>query len=467
MPLFCPYCLTQQAFTYPKCEKCQNDVPRDYIRNVRQYPPVWLATFGFPGHGKTNAINSMLMHIEKVDRIATSSFYDYLDPVTDRRIGEIRLAAREGKVDVPPTEQTATMPDPLLIELTGFPEERTNTLVIYDLAGQAAVIPNEEYVRAIKNCKTAWFIVSLADLNRTASRNDDQPRTITGLFMKYRQAIEELNVSLKGRTILVNYSKGDLLLEELPDKVRDYLMDDPYYNLVNSQVLPEHFLEEEYRRKLEEISQALREFTRERVPGGGAFLTQAERKYGLNVEFCVSSATGGLGRQTDIIRYRVLDPLLWAIYLNDKVLDQSINAALIIDQGAYENDRPIRIFNQMSNFGMNVASYHVGERLPVFDSGQPPSQRPTSAYIPLIGPILDGLDSSNQRGQNLALLLLTEETPLDLYDFFQTHWDQDLHIITTDPNIAMDWPKRTFIGPHDTGFAIEELIERITEARRT
>ena len=45
--------------------------------------------------------------------------------------------------------------------------------------------------------------------------------------MKYRQAIEELNVSLKGRTILVNYSKGDLLLEELPDKVRDYLMDDP------------------------------------------------------------------------------------------------------------------------------------------------------------------------------------------------------------------------------------------------
>ena len=43
----------------------------------------------------------MLMHIEKVDQIATSLFYDYLDPVTDRRIGEIRLAAREGKVDVP------------------------------------------------------------------------------------------------------------------------------------------------------------------------------------------------------------------------------------------------------------------------------------------------------------------------------------------------------------------------------
>ena len=94
------------------------------------------------------------------------------------------------------------------------------------------------------------------------------------------------------------------------------------------------------------------------------------------------------------------------------MLDQSINAALIIDQGAYENDRPIR-FSANGNFGMNVAfSYHVGERLPVFDSGQPPSQKADGAHIPLIGPILDGLDSSNQRGQNPALLLLTEETLL-------------------------------------------------------
>lgn len=472
MSLFCPYCLTQQAFNYLKCGHCDREVPRDYIRNARTRSPVWLATFGFPGHGKTNAINSMTIHIENLDRISSSAFYDYLDSGTSTMVGEIRKTAQQATVQVPPTPQTDELPEPLLIGLHDFPDKRSSTLVMYDLAGQAAVSPKENYVRAIQNAKTAWFVVSLTDLKHSLSRDDRQPRTINDLFMKYRNIMESLNVPLRGRSILVNYTKADLLIKpsqskgyELPTEIREYVMNDPYYDLATTQEFEElpAFHGDAYRQSLEQISEALRDFTMRRVPGGRAFLNQAERKYGMKVEFCITSATGGKGNAVAIVRYRVLDPLLWAIYLNDQILDQTINAALIFDPDLYDSDQPLAVYNALSPYGANITSYHIGEKQPVFDSGKPPSKIASSARIPLIGPIVDSLDSDTKPGRKFAIALLADETPIDLGDFKMTSWEKRLHIITINPNTASDWPNRTLVDSveSDLGLLVDRLVNRL------
>jgi hypothetical protein len=477
MALICPYCMTQQAFNRPKCNHCGEDVSRDYVKNARRHPPVWLATFGFPGHGKTNAINSLAMHIESLDKIADEAYYDYLDSRTSDLVNEIRSSALQALVDVPPTPQGDRLPDPLLVALYGFPGDRADTLVIYDLAGQAAIEPKENYVRAIQNAKTAWFVVSLTDLKKSVSRDDQQPRTINDLFMRYRDIMESLNVVLSGRTILVNYTKADLLITSsrstdaaftLPDEVRDYVLNDPYVHLRRDEMLIP-FDENEYRKELEEISGILRTFTRQKVPGGGAFLNQVEKKYGMKVEFCITSATGGGGNAVRIEPHRVLDPLLWAVYLNDRILDQTINISLIVDPGLYDLDYPTVIYNVLSAYGANVTTYHIGEKQPVTTSGQPPTARSSTAKISLVGPIIDSLDASVQPGRKLAIVLLGSNTPKDLDDFKFTSWEKKIYVIATDNSVANEWSNRVIIEPTDAdmGLVVSGIMDRLDGERVT
>lgn len=473
MPLYCPYCLSQQAFNNLKCGKCQKDVPRDYIQYSRKYPPVWLVTFGFPGHGKTNLINSLTLHIENVDKISPGAFYDYLDTRTTELVDEIRLTIKEANVNIEPTPQTDELPPPLLISIDGFPPERINTLVIYDLAGEATITPKEDYVRAIQHARTAWFVVSLTDLQGSESRSDNQPRNINNLFMTYRNVMESLNVPLKGRSIVVNYTKGDLLLEpqsqfNLPQEVIDYFMDDPYFDLAHmSSGTFSIFDENNYQKKMSEISTLLREFTRREVPGGASFINQVERKYGMNIDFCITSATGGKGGAVDIDSYRILDPLLWAIHLNDQVVDETINATIIIDPQFNFSDLPTTLFNIFSTYGANVTTFNIGEKRPVVEPGQPPITRPSNARIPLIGPILDSLDTQNSTGQDLVLLCLEDQTPIDLYDFKYTRWENQLHIITSQRETAEGWFNRTLVESSnpDLGLIVDGLIDRLGQQK--
>lgn len=467
MSMYCPYCLTQQSFSQQKCGNCNRDVPPDYIKNARTYPPIWLATFGFPGHGKTNAINSMTLHIENISKISPNAYYDYLDKHTSHRVGEIRLEAMEDNVDTESTPQGDAVPEPLIITLDEFPEQRTNTLVIYDLSGEAATEPNENYIRAIRHAKTAWFVISLHDLKEgTDSRNDPQPRTINGLFMTYRNAMESMNVPLHGKTILVNYTKADLLNDNdsMPKIIEQYTFGDEWFYLADNNYFDfSPFDETSYRQKMEEVSAELRRFTQTKVQGGAAFISQAERKYGMNIEFCVTSATGGKGGSVKIHRYRVLDPLLWAVYLNDRVVDKTINATLITDTGLYDNDYPTIVYNVFSGYGANITTYHLGEKSKKFDSGQAPKHRSGSAKIPLVGPIIDTIDTEKTLGKQMIILLLKDVTPLDLYDFKFTDWEDHIHIITTHTDIAAGWANRTILesADMDLGFIVDGLIKNL------
>lgn len=466
MSMYCPYCLTQQSFSQQVCGNCNRDVSREYINNARVYPPVWLATLGFPGHGKTNAINSMTLHIENISKVCPSAYYNYLDDHTVHRVGEIRREAMEGKVDVESTPQGDEIPEPLIIGLDEFPEQRTNTLVIYDLSGEAATNPKENYIRAIQHAKTAWFVISLNDLREgTASRNDLQPRTINDLFMTYRKAMEEsINAPLHGRTILVNYTKSDLLRNDnsLPEIVQQYMSDDDWFYLANNDFFDfPSFNETPYKQKMKEISAELRRFTQTKVQGGASFISQAERKYGMHIEFCITSATGGGDEGVDIQRHRVLDPLLWAIYLNDRVVDKTINTTLITDVTLYANDYPAIVYNVFSSYGANITTYHLGEKSKKFDSGQAPKPRSSNANIPLIGPVIDTLDTEKTLGKQIIILLLKDVTPLDLNDFKFTEWEDYIHIITTQADIATGWANRTILesADMDLGSIIDSLIK--------
>ena len=71
--IMCPYCLTPQSFT--RSNRCQNpdcrvqEVPQEYIDNVRRMPPIWLTTFGTSQHGKTTYIDALAIWIESLGKI--------------------------------------------------------------------------------------------------------------------------------------------------------------------------------------------------------------------------------------------------------------------------------------------------------------------------------------------------------------------------------------------------------------
>ncbi len=290
-----------------------------------------LGTFGLPGHGKTAFLSSLMQSAQAVHKIVPGSYFRAFDDDTQKKLNEWSAQYRDGQVKMaatPPDER----PRPLLVMSKNFPVSHQNILVAYDLAGEALerARSQPEYVRALSKVNTIWCVVSLDDLinqNKTGYSLD-------GLFNIYRNAMAELHIPIKGKKILVVYTKADLLLgvkpglEPLPHEVVEYLATDPYDQLPEKRgsELPA-FDEDAYFAKMTEISDILLEYTIDFVDGGGAFVDMI-RTAGMQDYFTANSAySGALGSENTlgvaVHSVRVFDALIWAIKLNSPLLSGS------------------------------------------------------------------------------------------------------------------------------------------------
>src|SRR5207253_1397931 len=80
------------------------------------------------------------------------------------------------------------------------------------------------YLAALKLVSTTWFLISLRDLE-----NDEKGRAITDLFNVYRSGMRKLQADLKGRTLIVIYTKADQVA--FTPEIEEYLASDPYQGL--------------------------------------------------------------------------------------------------------------------------------------------------------------------------------------------------------------------------------------------
>lgn len=342
-----------------------------------------------------------------------------------------------------------------MYKIPGISGSGSRCLVMYDVAGEVYdhLHEVEEYVASIKQVSTTWFFVSLKDMR-------EQDRTLSDLFTVYLSGLENLYADLRGRNLIVVYTKADEIA--FPQDIRQYLANDRFQSVtIPDAELPDltTFTMDDYYAEMETMSRRLRAYTRERVPGGEPFINIVESQ-GMNLVFTVTSA---LGEQPDphnrlredARRYRVLDPFLWAVRLERPPISRKLTLLLDTTPGAhalYAESALGDLWAQMSMKG-EVSTYYLGSSRLVSGPGQQPSfVQPTIAKPRLLGPIVDRLPADT------TAIVLTSGPILDLADYNTPHWRNRLLLVGLDHEPEQTW---NHLLAHHTGSSMTSLIDAL------
>lgn len=449
--VICPFCLKTHDFeTSLECPEKSYIVPSSYIRDYDKIRPLWLLTVGFPRHGKTTYLAALTLMLQNMDVVWPKVFYRSLDNDTTNEIRKIYRDATEGTLAAKtrhPDEQKDLPPRPLLFNVHNLPDAGSRCLIMYDMAGQ--VWDNQEkvkdYVAALKQVTTTWFLIALNDLED--KQND---KTIVQLFNAYLSGMEDLHIDLKGRNLIVVYTKADVI--SFPTGIKDYIATDPFQWLtLRDAETPEipKFSFQAYVAQMRSISDQLREYTQRRVKGGGAFINMVEENK-MNLVFCATSALGqspdhSSGKlQEDAPRYRVLDPFLWAVALDMPTSNRAIG--LLLDasstsQPVYAGALVAPMADILDDHG-EVTTYYLGQQMAASIPGQPPpASAPATPRPQLIGPILQAMSPLSR------LMVVTTGPILDLEDFYDSPWRNRLVILSLGEENLSQWPHQFVYRP--------------------
>lgn len=443
--LACPYCHHVQLFDEKAdCENCGNEVTPQFLRAAAKTPPIYLATVGFTQHGKTTYLDSLMTMVENLGKISDRTYHEYMDDPTFEKVQRMRKQVQQR--EVPESTRATRDVQPMLVSLHNFLDQPVHPVILYDLGGEVfdRKADIQRFAEPMKNAHTIWFFVSVYDLENPdeQGRGEDFIRSLSDLFAVYRSGMERLGVSLKGRNLLIVYTKADQVANQLPAQVRNYLRSDKYYDLARlkrSEARGLGFDPDAYLRDILEISDELREWTYD-IEGGTPFINMLDES-GMNVLFTVTSSIGrqsdpNTDRMIEFRRYRVLDPLLWAL-LHNRAIGGDRMIALILDSAAgadhvYANDLPHHAFDYLSGQG-NVTTYYLGQATSVSRAGsRPPDAAPEDPHPSLIGPILDSLDD-----KDAVVIVLdrpdhdgTSDVLIDLEDYDIPAWRRRIVILT-------------------------------------
>lgn len=435
----CPFCLQQHdtgaAATFT-CPKYQETIPAPYIREHESTTPLWLVTVGFPKHGKTTYLAALTLTLQHMSGVWPGSFYRALDQYTMDAAREWMRAARLG---IQNQATSRAIPRPLLLSMykvPGVSGSGSRCLVMYDVAGEIydRLHEVEEYVASIKQVSTTWFFVSLKDMR-------EQDRTLSDLFTVYLTGLENLHADLRGRNLIVVYTKADEIA--FPQDIRQYLINDRFQAVTMPDAERPNlsaFTMDDYFAEMETMSERLRAYTSERVPGGDPFISMVESQ-GMRLVFSVTSALGerpdAANRlREDARRYRILDPFLWAVRLERPAVTRRL--ALILDatrdaRMLYQGEMLRDMWSQLNTKG-GVTTYYLGNRRPASSAGQtPPLLQPGTARPRLIGPILEQLPAAT------TAVVLTAGPILDLDDYASQKWRDRLLLVGLDREPEQTW----------------------------
>lgn len=457
--IICPFCLKPNDFSQTTiCSHCGEKVPSQFIRNYQEIPPLWLSFVGPSRHGKTTFLSAMTLTLDGMDQIYEDIYSLPVDQFSQDAIKAIRKEADERKT---PEATNKTEPiRPILYDIKNFPMGGSRCLVMFDVAGETFESFDllEKYAPALREVTTTWFLISLSDLQKGKSGE-----TITDIFNAYQKGMERMNVNINGRNLIVVYSKGDTLIDD--PEIRDYLLDDPFAKLSGSQTTYNHEINvpiDEYMTEVREMSDYLREYTKHHVFRGRAFINMVE-DMGMKLVFSVTSALGegtNNGRQmaSKARRYRVLDPLLWAIELAKPTKMRKL--CLIVDSSnnkhtPFSDEFVLNLWDQLSRQN-ELISYQLGVRNPLSLPGQAPSMLDTNTQRPsLIGPILEDLEPDT------TVVLLTSSPVLDLDDFTQPEWYHRIFFASINYSVNSKWPARFNMQSNTSTAAIVESFNHL------
>jgi hypothetical protein len=460
----CPYCLGTHPFGQSnRCDVTGWDIPVEYLRKYNAMKPLWLMAVGFSKHGKSSQLSAMALVLENIGRAWPRTAVMALDQFTRDAISDMRLQAVRNQ-DVPKTP--VDYPRPMLFHSFKIPEKEDSCLILYDTPGELFEKIEESkkatYLNFLKQIKTIWLIVSLPDLGE----ENQSHRQIDDLLNYYLQKMNDMGASPKDRNLVVVYTKADKLFPnganpfDLPGDIDAYIHSDPLMNInikkspmgdVQAPVALPSF--SEYIAGMRKVSDTLLDFTRTNVAGGVGFVNIAEYS-GMHLYFTVCSAQGGDTWDTNVPRYRVLDPFFWALELNsfdhDPVVKVVIDAGYSSD-GLYANRELMRSLQAIPDMA-EMTTFFLGQKAVASRPDQlPPSAPPRNRRARLIGPILDNVTA------NVPVIVFTSGPIPDLEDF-KSSWGERCMLISVGEDYVQDWPTSVVFRSADKAdFLINEI----------
>ena len=472
--IICPFCTHTHDMTRLECPEHPDDanfkIPRKYVDDYRRTPPLWLMTIGFSKHGKTTYLATLTMMLERLGDVIPDVWYWTMDAFTFDEVRKMRKEMREGHT-VGPT-QTGEPLRPLLFQINNMPTIPSRCLVLYDVAGEhfddfGGI---EKQAANMRQVNTAWFLVSLPDLQKGTKR-------IYELFMVYLTGLQQIGVDYRGWNIIVVYTKADSHQfgsdYEPAKKVDDYIRDDPLHKLSPDHTFGPSEVDEDvtdidasffenYVDDMREISDVLEQYTVKNVSGGNAFVA-AVRNNGMNLVFSATSALGQsprVGSKTidfAVTPRRVIDALLWALQLEAPNRDSKIR--LLVDTSAktvdlFEEGMVAQVWEALSDHG-EVSTYLLGQSKATSAEGQPPpTQAPKRARPRLVGPLLDVLRPKPEP----KLVILTTGPIYDLGEYNSALGRKSILLLKVENDFATSWRNTRMLRlGDDPSVVIEDL----------
>lgn len=303
--MLCPFCLIDMPSKDEKCGKCGNEIPRLYRRHYPQgfnRQPIVMSAVGFRGHGKTIYFASLLHVLENdLPRIWSGFYRQAVDSDSAKTVRDNLHLLEQLKL---PDSTPQNFPRPNIQLLGDLPGRNERLMVIYDASGESfqEELRIGKFAGFLKRARAVLFLVSLDDLE------PPQAHSISDLLETYAQGMARLNVKPKEQHLIVVYTKADTQHETLRSYplVVEHLRNPGYTELGDLRA---------YRRKLQSVSDALEDYTKNGL-GALNFFNMTQKAFKSSV-YCAVSALGKApegGRLKDkMTPIRVVDPLLWML----------------------------------------------------------------------------------------------------------------------------------------------------------
>jgi hypothetical protein len=318
--LICPLSLRETEVTGApaRCSCCNEILPPLYVSEGQGLLPLPIQLFGLSGHGKTTYLAALTMALQRVNSVWNGFT---ATPATEQS----RKLVRDSNVyfasgQLPPATSPGSKGCYLML-LNRIPKWIKAALMIRDCSGQAFQDVDIDLQEAsyLLRAPLTFLFISLKDL-----QGGD---TVDVLLNYYLNALAAHGVRPEPelKRIVVVLTKADLLQEELPDDLLNDVQEDRIWQASRVEAAPQWFAVADmdaHLGALGEISQRIEAWICRRA--AGRTLVTLARDRNIEIRFTLISSTGSAPRAQDNVLAtgwepsRVLDPLIWALELNEK-----------------------------------------------------------------------------------------------------------------------------------------------------
>lgn len=318
--IICPYCLAEVrgGKNIQKCPKCKHELPPQYVNEYEDHRPFFVQVFGWSQVGKSVFLQTLTLMLVKMSKVWSNYYHTAATDASQQFEQDVNEYLAKG-IMPPPTPMG--LQQAYIMVLSKMERWGGRTLVTRDCAGEIfdnLTVPVEQ-APFLLNAPTTFMLISLADLPQSKGKS------INLLMSNYVNTLLKngIDFNKERRKLVVVLTKGDII-PNLPNNLRNYLVNDPLWAAINttgSVVQMDARAMEQYLMVMQRVSDAIHDWIQESA-SGLAFVRLA-KAHNIDLRFSIISSTGA-PVDTDgtmpiaVAPRRVLDPYFWALELQSR-----------------------------------------------------------------------------------------------------------------------------------------------------